>query len=96
MNTSDAAVTRLKKMLLLMESLQESMSHAKNEMQCEYDKLGIMYHDRLTEQLETAVDRCCTAISATEKELVCCGEFFSHIIRVMEEYENIQFEDKLL
>lgn len=96
MNPSNATVIKLKKMLLLMESLQESMSHTKNGMQCEYDKLGIMFHDRLTEQLETAVDRCCSAISATEKELVCCGEFLSHIIRVMEEYENIQFEDKLL
>lgn len=96
MNTSNAAVTRLKKMLMLMESLQESMCHTKSEMRSEYDKLGIMYHGKLTEQLEIAVDRCCTAISATEKELVCCGEFFSHIIRIMEEYENIQFEDKLL
>ena len=96
MNISDATATRLKKMLMSLAALQESMHQAKNEMQCEYDNLGMMCHGKLTDQLGIAVDHCCTAISAAEKELVCCGEFFSQIIQVIEEYENIQFEDKLL
>lgn len=91
MNTSSTSITRLKNILQMMESAEESMRTAKNDMQHEYEMLGIRFQDRLAEQLENVVDRCCTAMSATEKELVCCGEFLSHIIRIIEEYEKIQF-----
>lgn len=96
MNTSNVAVTRLKEILQIMDSTKESMHNARNDMQHEYEMLGIRFQDRLAEQLENAVDRCCNAMSAMEEELVCCEEFVTQLIRIMEEYENIQLEDKLL
>ena len=96
MNTGNVAVTRLKNILQTIDYTKQSIHKAQNDMRHEYGMLGITYHDRLSEQLENAMNRCCKAMAETDTELNCCREFLTQIISVIEEYDSIRLEDKLL